>query len=164
MGTKFHPQLYHTRINGMLDYFTKRNFPLTFILPFVIPIMNGTVSNLYLAIILENSIRSYQLFCHTHAGNDRFKYRTRFVNHGDGLITPSFRTIIAILIRIKSRSTGHTKNFSGIRIHNNCCSTLRFGALNGIFHSIFQNVLHFAIQGQINTKKILLLLSLGIFI
>ena len=151
--SQLHAQLYHTGVDRKLDNSRKRYRTHAF----AVPVVNYAVGNLDTAVVLNQCIRCNDSLRQSHAADNRLKYRTGLVNHGNGTIRPCIGSVLTEIIRVKGRTAGHTQNFTGVRVHDDGCSALGLGAFHSIIHSILQHVLDFAVQRQIDRRQLFLL-------
>ena len=151
--SQLHAQLYHTGVDRKLDNRRKRHRTHAF----AIPVIDYAVGNLDTAVVLNRCIRCNNALRQSHAADNRLKYRTGLVNHGNGTVCPAVGAVLAEIIRVKGRTAGHTQNFTGVRVHDDGRRTLSLSACHSIVHGILQHILDFAVQRQIDRRQLFLL-------
>ena len=111
--------------------------------------MNNTIFYTPLTVFAEDTAgrRKNIIFKGGHYRN-KFKDRSGFKLIGNYAVAPNFRTGIADLVRVEGRIIRHSKDLTGLRIHNNPDTAFPFTFFNGIFQLFFQNDLVFNIKGK----------------
>ena len=111
--------------------------------------MNRRVRNHHMAVFTEDhGAGRHHFFFKRRGRNHHFHGRPRLVRIRQSTIAPSIGRQRGDDIRIESRTNGHRKNRTRLRLHDDDCPGLGMGMSDGLLEFFFCNVLDDLVDGQ----------------